>query len=124
MLFETLECLGPDNVLVLDRGYLAAWLVAHLTEKGICLCMRCDKGNGWVAMRAFIRSGLAEAVMTLNAPNKLDAQDYVCSRQPPQVRLVRQVTPDGLIRVLANHLEAQDFSCGVFAELYHQRWRI
>lgn len=124
MLFEALECLGPDDVLVLDRGYPAAWLVAHLNERGIRFCMRCDKGNGWVAMKAFLRSGLHEAVVTLNAPNKRDAQDYECFRCQPQVRLVRQVTPDGLIRVLATNLDAQAFPCEVFADLYHQRWRI
>lgn len=30
MLFEALACLGPDDLLVLDRGYPAAWLVAYL----------------------------------------------------------------------------------------------
>ncbi len=45
MLFEALACLGPDDLLVLDRGYPATWLVAYLTEKKIRFCMRCDKTN-------------------------------------------------------------------------------
>jgi len=49
MLFEALACLGPDDLLVLDRGYPAAWLVAYLTEHNIRFCMRCDKLNGWKA---------------------------------------------------------------------------
>lgn len=32
MLFEALVCLAPDDVLVLDRGYPAAWLVAYLRK--------------------------------------------------------------------------------------------
>lgn len=52
MLFEPLACLAPDDVLVLDRGYPAAWLVAYLTEHKIRFCMHCDKNNGWTAMRA------------------------------------------------------------------------
>ena len=66
--FEALEQLGPGDVLVLDRGYPASWLVAHLLERGIGFCMRCDKANGWVAMRTFVRSGVSDALVTLNAP--------------------------------------------------------
>lgn len=124
MLFEALEKLSPGDVLVLDRGYPAAWLVAHLNEKGIRFCMRCDKANGWVAIRSFMRGNLPQATVTLNAPNRQDALDYECSRTPPQVRLVRQITPDGLVRVMATNLPEADFPCAWFAELYHQRWRI
>ena len=121
MLFEALEHLGPDDVLVLDRGYPAAWLVAHLNEKGFRFCMRCDKGNGWVAMRAFLRSGADDALVTLNAPGKQDALDYECLAQPVRVRLVRIVCPNGRIQVVATNLPTDDFPCAVFADLYHQR---
>lgn len=124
MLFEALQCLGPDDVLVLDRGYPAAWLVAHLVERGIRFCMRCDKANGWSAMRAFVRSGQREALVTLNAPSRQDALDYGCSGKAPQVRLVRQIAPNGQVRVLATNLDSRAFPCEVFADLYHQRWRI
>ena len=124
MLFEALEYLGPDDLLVLDRGYPATWLVAYLTEKKIRFCMRCDKNNGWTAMRALICSGQAEAVVTLKKPSRQDAADYLCEGDPPQVRLVRMVTPDGQIRVVATNLTAHDFPAEVFGDLYHQRWRI
>ena len=124
MLFEALQCLGPDDVLVLDRGYPAAWLVAHLVERGIRFCMRCDKANGWSAMRSFVRSGQLDAVVTLNRPSRQDALDYECSGKAPQVRLVRQIAPNGQVRVLATNLDGQSFPGEVFADLYHQRWRI
>jgi len=124
MLFEALEHLEADDVLVLDRGYPAAWLVALLNERGIRYCMRCDKANGWAAMRSFVRSGLPQTVATLNAPHRQDALDYGCLSQPVQVRLVRNVCPNGHIQVLATNLPAADFPCEVFADLYHQRWRI
>ena len=34
--------LGYKYVLVLDRGYPAAWLVSLLLQRGIHFCMRCD----------------------------------------------------------------------------------
>jgi hypothetical protein len=124
MLFEALTCLAPDDVLVLDRGYPAAWLVAYLTENKIRFCMRCDKRNGWTAMRALICSGQPEALVTLKKPSRRDAADYLCSGAPAQLRLIRLVTSDGVIRVVATNLPAQDFPVTVFGELYHQRWRI
>lgn len=124
MLFEALDALGPDDVLVLDRGYPAGWLVALLNERGIRYCMRCDKANGWVAMRALLHSGQDEMTVTLRAPGRQDALDYECSGQPPTVRLVRVVCPNGRVQVVATNLPAENFPCAVFAELYHQRWRI
>lgn len=41
---------GPDDVLVLDRHYPAAWLVAHFVERGVRCCIRRDKVNGWSAI--------------------------------------------------------------------------
>lgn len=80
MLFEALSCLGPDDVLILDRGYPAAWLVAYLTEHKIRFCMRCEKSSGgWAAVRAFERSDQVDASVTLNKPNKWDCEDYGCS---------------------------------------------
>jgi hypothetical protein len=125
MLFEALSCLGPDDVLILDRGYPAAWLVAYLIEHNIRFCMRCEKSSGgWKAVRAFGSSDQVDAMVTLNKPNKWDCEDYGCSDVAPQVRLVKCVTPDGLIRVMATNLPISQFPTAVFGELYHERWRI
>lgn len=113
--------MGPDDVLVLDRGYPAAWLVAYLIEHKIRFCMRCDKNNGWTAMRSLVCSGQAEAMVTLKKPSRRDAADYLCAGAPPQVRLVRLVTPDGQIRVVATNLPARDFPAEVFVDLYHHQ---
>ena len=124
MLFEALAQLGPDDVLVLDRGYPATWLVAYLNGHKIRFCMRCDKVNGCKAMRALLDSGNTEATVTLKEPNLQDVTDYLCSGAAPQIRLVRHVTPDGKVWVLATNLPLVDFPAEVFGDLYHQRWRI
>ena len=125
MLFEALQCLGPHDLLLLDRGYPAAWLVAYLTEKKIRFCMRCDtRSGGWRAVRSFAHSGQVDATVTLSKPTAQNVADYLCSGVAPQVRLVRCTTPNGQIRVLATNLPESDFAADVFAELYHKRWRI
>ena len=124
MLVQALDCLGPDDVLVLDRGYPAAWLVSLLSERGIRFVMRCDNRSGWKAAKAFARSAQAQAWVTLNAPSADDVRDWKCAPGAPRVRLIRQTAPNGQVRLLATNLHEADFPPTLLADLYHQRWRI
>lgn len=124
MLAEALDLLEPDDVLVLDRGYPAAWLVALLNARGIRFVMRCDNDGGWNAAKTFVRSGATDACVLLNPPNAHDVRDWGCPAGAPSLRLVRQIAPNGQVRVLATNLEANDFPAALFGDLYHQRWRI
>jgi len=124
MLVEALNKLGPDDVLLLDRGYPAAWLVQLLNERGIKFIMRCDNASGWTAVREFIRGHADEASVRLNEPSVQESLDWGIERMAPSVRLVRQIAPNGQIRVLATNLDAQAAAAAAFGELYHQRWRI
>ena len=93
MLAEALDRLGPDDVLVLDRGHPAAWLVALLTARGMRFVMRCDNQSGWQAPDV-LRSGQAEAWVTLKAPRAAEMRDWGCPAGAPTVRLVCQCAPD------------------------------
>lgn len=127
MLFEHFDKLKVDDVLLLDRGYQARWLVAALNQAGIRFCMRVDRSDkgGFECVRSFMRSGHVEAIVKLKAPDLRDVVDYGCPATQQEVRLVRSVTPDGKIRVLmTNLLDAQTFPAADFGSLYHQRWRI
>ena len=124
MLVEALDLLDPDDVLVLDRGYPAAWLVSLLVKRSIRFVMRCDNSSGWTATKTFIRSGAADACVKLNAPSADEVRDWQCPADAPTVRLVRQTAPNGQVRVLATNLDAEHFHAALFGDLYHQRWRI
>lgn len=124
MLFEHLEDLDPEDLLVLDRGYPARWLIAYLSQHAIPFCMRVDS-SGFAAVKAFLRSGLAEASVTVRAPKAQDCRDYECAQTPTQVRLVRVVTPKGRVHVLLTSLlDPLAYPAADFAALYHSRWRI
>jgi hypothetical protein len=124
MLFEHLDGLRADDLLVLDRGYPSRWLVAHLTQHKTAFCMRVDN-SGFVAVRQFLRSGQDEAVVTIAAPNQADCTDYQCTRTSTSVRLVRVVTPNGQIQaVMTSLLDPVAYPAASFADLYHRRWRI
>ena len=124
MLMQALDLLGPDDVLVLDRGYPASWLVALLNARGIRFVMRCDNDGGWSPVKNFVRSGLDQAQVELTAPSSDDDQQWGCGRDKPSARLVRQCAPNGQVRVLVTNLDEQTYPPHLFGELYHQRWRI
>ena len=124
-LFEHLDLLSPDDLLLLDRGYPCRWLVAVLNQRSIKFCMRVDNASGFACVRAFMGSKALEQVVMLPAPNKRDARDYECPRKPQRVRLIRNVSPSGEQRVLMTNLfDEKRFPADCFAELYHQRWGI
>jgi len=79
MLFEHLDALQPDDLLILDRGYPATWLIAALNQRNIPFCMRVD-ALGFAAVGDFLASGQCEARVTLAAPSVTDATDYDCPR--------------------------------------------
>lgn len=127
MLFEHLDRLSRADLLLLDRGYPARWLVAALNQRGIPFCMRVEKsGNsGFACVRDFLRSGLLEQVVTLRGADRRDVLDFECPSEPQTVRLVRHIAPNGQVRVLMTNLfDVARFPVCSFADLYHQRWRI
>lgn len=124
MLVEALHKLGPDDVLVLDRGYPAAWLVSLLSERGIRFVMRCDKQSGWSAVSRFMRTGADDARVHLSQPSAQEVADWGCAPDVPEVRLVRHVSSNGNVRVLTTNLAPEDFPTECFGDLYHQRWRV
>ena len=93
MLFEHLDQLGAQDLLLLDRGYPCRWLPSLLAKHGISFCIRVEKtGNGGFAcVRDFLRSGRTERVVELRAADRADAVDYECNRQSTAVRLVRHI---------------------------------
>jgi len=125
-LFEHLDRLSPDDLLLLDRGYPCRWLVAVLNQRAIKFCMRVDNTDaGFACVRDFMRSDAMERVVTLPAPDERDALDYECPHEPQRVRLVRTVSPNGEQRVLMTNLfDEKLYPAACFAELYHQRWGI
>lgn len=124
-LFEHLDRLAPDDLLLLDRGYPCRWLVAVLNHRPIKFCMRVDNFHGFACVREFMRSGEIERIVMLPAPDKRDALAYECPRKPQRVRLVRNVSPNGQQRVLMTNLfDDKLYPASCFGELYHKRWGI
>ena len=86
--------------------------------------MRVD-ASGYACVRHFLRSGHAEREVDLAAPTAADAATYEILRTPTRVRLIRDVTPAGSVRVLMTSLlDDAAFPAAAFGDLYHRRWRV
>jgi len=57
MLFDQFDLLQPGDVLVLERGYPATWLVQALYQRGIDFIICCDSTRGWAVVRDLLRCG-------------------------------------------------------------------
>ena len=125
MLFDQLERLRRGDVLILDRGYPASWLVQALVQRGIDFVIRCDSAQGWGAARNFLRSGQTECWSYLAPCDAGQARTWELDG-PAQMRarLVRHVSSSGRTRVLVTSLTEDVASVAELADLYHGRWRI
>ena len=125
MLFDQLDLLHSGDILVLDRGYPATWLVQALHQRGIDFIIRCDSTRGWAAVREMLRRGDTEcwAYLPTTQADKVSVWELDGAAQM-HIRLVRHVSSSGRIRVLATSLDQSMASMAQLADLYHGRWRI
>lgn len=124
MLFESLDATAEDDVPVLDRGLIGNTIAAAITQRKRHFCMRVD-ATGYACARKFLRSGKAETIVELDPPRPTDRLDYAPDNKPTCVRLIRDVTPSGAVRVLMTSLlDPQRFPAETFGALYHSRWRV
>jgi hypothetical protein len=63
LLMDALDPLHSDDVVVLDRGYPAWWLLVALQALKLNFCERID-ACGWPAVGRLLRSSACEAVLT------------------------------------------------------------
>ena len=125
MLFDQLDRLRRGDVLILDRGYPASWLVQALAQRGIDFVIRCDSTQGWGAARSFLRSDQRDCWSWLSLSDVQQASTWELDGPACMLaRLVRHVSSSGRTRVLATSLAQDMASAAELAELYHGRWRI
>jgi Transposase DDE domain len=104
------------GVLLLDRGYPGHELIAYLQRhyQGYWL-IRCPASATFPAVEAFVQSGRAQAVITLQPPHA----------EPIRLRALRLTSPDGERSVLLTNLEdPARFPAPAVIDLYFRRWAV
>lgn len=129
LLAGSLDHVQPDDLLLLDRGFPAYWLLAWLQQQRRHYCIRVDAMD----LKAFdgfaFRSGKAEDIITVTVPaaaeRKAAARGYALDQTTFQVRLIRVPLPGGKQEILVTSLLDSDaYPAAEFGDLYHRRWRI
>lgn len=122
MLFDQLDRLRRGDVLILDRGYPASWLVQALAQRGIDFVIRCDSTQGWGAARDFLRSGHSDCWRWLSPCDAQQASTWELDGPAClHARLVRHVSSGGRTRVLVTSLSENVATVAELADLYHGR---
>jgi hypothetical protein len=129
LLLASLDALKADDVLVLDRGYPAWWLIAALQAMGKSFCARVE-GCSWPQVEKFVKSTQSDTIIE----RKLDVQTRkklaalglaVKPVMLTRVRLVKVVLPNGRLEVLITSLvDGQRFPAEMFGPLYRSRWGV
>lgn len=128
LLMPVLPELNPDDLVILDRGYPAAWLFAAFGQCHRHFLSRID-GAQWPEVQAFAQSETEEQIVTrpVTRENHRTARALGIEDLPDTVtyRLIRVRQPNGKQQLLATSLlDTQRYPVHDFAELYHQRWGI
>ncbi len=117
------RCRAGDLVLM-DRGYPAAWFLSLLASRGLHFCCRVPEGL-YEATETFRASAAREAVIDLppSAMSKDRYAAYGLPFEPLRVRIVRVATPGGDdVFLLTSLLDATRYSRATLGKLYRLRW--
>jgi hypothetical protein len=117
---------GPQDLILLDRGYPAFWLFHLILHKGAHFCARLPI-NLWKAARRFSASGLDEKMVMVypSAVSKKMCAQLGLPTTPLKLRLIRidlgTKEPEVLITSL---MDTAAYPHALFKELYHDRWPV
>lgn len=112
--------LGPNDLLIADRGFSSRRMLLDLILRGAQFLMRirCDRASCLKEVADFADSGRKDAVVSLLTRTYNDAPAIT-------VRLIRHVLSDGTVTVFVTSLwDQRKHPADTLIELYAQRWEI
>ncbi len=118
--------IGPETLMLLDRGYLAFWLFALILSKDAHFCARVTSRHLKI-IRKFYNSGKKEKIILLppSAASIKQCQQMGLSIKPLKLRLVRVELDTGETEILITSLlDYKAYPHEIFKELYQRRWPI
>ena len=136
ILASQLSKTGPNDVLVMDRGYHCYWFVALLEKLNIKFVIRAQTSQK--PIRDFIKNGEEDGLVTLNKPAKMttsprhkaliDEADLETIKSL-NLRLVRYVSIDQneeavTYVMLTNLIDSTNYPKEGFRKLYKARWKV
>jgi hypothetical protein len=124
LLDEHMDSMLEDDLLLLDRGYPSFKLIFKLRARGVHFCMRM-KTNWWKIVDEFTCSLDKSVIVKVKLPKKdhkalSDYPDLV--HKEISCRLVKVVSPKGIVVLCTSLLDEKQYPTEVFQSLYDFRW--
>jgi len=116
----------PNDLVLLDRGYPAYWLLNLIVSFGGHFCARVPN-NKWVSIKKFFRSGKLQKIIRLQAPatSVAKCRELGLDTQDLTVRLIRIELDNGETEILITSLtDIEMYPAEIFSDLYHLRWPV
>jgi len=123
---QHLGFLRKGDLVIFDRYYASHYLFSVLLHKNVHFIFRM-RDHSWKCVKSFVASGLKEEVVELNVyPYSKVAKKIPANvSRNIKVRLVKQVTRSGEVRVYATSLlDGLVYSRTSIINLYKQRWSV
>jgi Transposase DDE domain len=113
------------DVLILDRGYPARWLLELLVRQGIDVVMRMTaaKAGAWPEVKRFLASGAKTAVIDCRLPDGSTATVRVIKRPALRGRPLKHQRRETMV-ILTTLLPKHGFEANDIIDLYGKRWGI
>lgn len=120
-----LEVAAPRDLLLIDRGYNAFWVMSTLCERQQAFCLRARTGRDLIA-KQFAESGAQEATVsyTPNRSSRAYCEQFGLSTEPVTLRLIRVDLPNEVEVLITNLDNSKRYPARLFKRLYHLRWGV
>jgi len=121
-----LDKVEKDDIVLLDRGYLARYIFSILQSKGSHFIVRMK--SNWLPTKEFLKSRKQDMTIMMEVPDgDFDRyrQQFPRMRKQVKCRLVKIKDEQGNIQVLCTSLmDPVKYKLGELGELYRIRWAI
>lgn len=125
---EHLQCLGPGDLMLLDRGYPAFWLFSYILEKQVHFCARVNRNFAPDILSNFLLSDEKETIVSFEPSaatlSKCRKRNLPCSSLTLRVIRVDSKDIEDPVILVTSLLDTRKYPYEIFADLYQQRWPV
>jgi hypothetical protein len=120
-----LKRLLRGDVMIMDRGYPARWLLALFVDHGVDVVMRMTaaKAGAWPEVKKFLASGAKTAVIDCMLDKDRTVPVRLIRRPAPRGRPLKHQKRDTMV-ILTTLLPKHGFEAKDIIDLYGKRWGI
>jgi len=122
---ELLQELGPQDLLLLDRGFPGYRMFYEIRRQGVEFLARLPKDGMFQEAQDFLARGKRDGKITLHPPKKLQ-QEHPDADFPPLTLRIIVVSLPGTTEVgvfITSLLDSKKYPRRALRNLYHHRWQ-